>query len=108
VRLLVSPLAGSLTAIATAVVIPWALEASPEALASLAPKSVTTPIAMAISKDDGGSPALTVVLVILTGIIGAVSVTPLMNLSGLKDFATRGLAAGLASHSIRTARVPCQ
>ena len=101
---LVSLLAGSLTAIASAVIIAWALGATPEVLASLAPKSVTTPVAMAISKDNGGSPALTAVLVILAGIIGAVSVTPLMNLLGLKDFAARGFAAGLASHGIGTAR----
>jgi putative effector of murein hydrolase len=47
---------------------------------------------------------LTAVLVILTGIIGAIVVTPLMNLLGVRDFRARGFAAGLASHGIGTAR----
>ena len=49
-------------------------------------------------------PGLTAVLVILTGIIGAVMVTPLMNVLGLRDFAARGFAAGVAGHGIGTAR----
>jgi predicted murein hydrolase (TIGR00659 family) len=97
-------LAGSVTAIASAVVIAWALGASPQTVASLAPKSVTTPIAMGIAEAIGGIPTLTAVLVILTGIIGAMSVTPLMNALGIKDYAARGFAAGVASHGIGTAR----
>ena len=96
--------AGSATAILTAVGIAWALGASRETLASLAPKSATTPIAMGIAEAIGGLPTLTAVLVILTGIIGAVSVTPLMNALGLRDYAARGFAAGVASHGIGTAR----
>ncbi len=53
---------------------------------------------------NGGLPALTAVFVLLTGIIGAVSVTPLMNLLVLTDYAARGFAAGLASHGLGTAR----
>ena len=97
-------LAGSLTAMAAAAGVGWALGASPTTLRSLLPKSVTTPIAMAISEQIGGSPGLTAVLVILTGIIGAVLVTPLMNALGLRDYAARGYAAGVASHGIGTAR----
>jgi predicted murein hydrolase (TIGR00659 family) len=97
-------LAGSLTAILSAAGVAWALGASPTTLRSLLPKSVTTPIAMAISEQIGGSPGLTAVLVILTGIIGAVLVTPLMNAMGLRDYAARGYAAGVASHGIGTAR----
>ena len=96
--------AGSATAILTAVGVAWALGASRETLASLAPKSATTPIAMGIAEAIGGLPTLTAVLVILTGIIGAISVTPLMNALGLKDYAARGFAAGVASHGIGTAR----
>jgi putative effector of murein hydrolase len=47
---------------------------------------------------------LTAVLVIMTGIIGAVVVTPLMNAMGVRNFAARGFAVGLASHGIGTAR----
>ena len=78
--------------------------ASRDVLASLAPKSVTTPVAMAVSERLGGLPSLTAALVILTGIVGAVIVTPLMNALGMRDWAARGFAAGLAAHGIGTAR----
>ncbi len=107
-RLLVPMIAavvvGSIVAIITATATAWALGASPATLLSLAPKSVTTPIAMAIAQQIGGTPALTAVLVILTGITGAVMVTPVMNALGLTDYAARGFAAGVASHGIGTAR----
>ena len=53
-------------------------------LASLAAKSVTAPIAMALTESIGGIPALAAVLVVLTGILGSVIVTPLMNALGIK------------------------
>ena len=96
--------AGSVTAIASVVAIAWVLGAPRDVLLSLAPKSVTAPIAMSLSQSIGGIPTLTAVLVIATGIIGAMVVTPLMNALGLKDFAARGFAAGLAAHGIGTAR----
>ena len=102
--MVVAVIAGSVTAITTAMGVAWALGASRTTLLSLAPKSVTTPIAMAIAERAGGLPGLTAVLVILTGITGAVLVTPLMNLLGVRDFAARGFAAGVASHGIGTAR----
>jgi hypothetical protein len=52
----------------------------------------------------GGIPALAAVLVVLTGILGSVIVTPLMNALRIKDFAARGFAVGVASHGIGTAR----
>ena len=96
--------AGAVVSIASAVGIAAALGAPRAVLASLAPKSVTTPVAMAVSERLGGQPSLTAALVILTGILGAVMVTPLMNAMGMKDFAARGFAAGLAAHGIGTAR----
>lgn len=104
VPILAALLAGSSTAILTAVGVAWALGAPREMLVSLAPKSVTTPIAMGIAAANGGIPALTAVFVLITGVIGGMSVTPLMNLLRMKDFAARGFAAGLASHGIGTAR----
>ena len=52
----------------------------------------------------GGAPTLTAVLVILTGIVGAVAATPLLNAMGIRDWRARGLAVGIASHGIGTAR----
>jgi predicted murein hydrolase (TIGR00659 family) len=102
--MLAALLAGSLTAIGSAVAIAWALGAPREILASLAAKSVTAPIAMALTEGIGGIPALAAVLVVLTGILGSVIVTPLMNALGIRDYAARGFAVGIASHGIGTAR----
>ena len=96
--------AGSLTAIGSAVAIAWAFGAPHAILASLAAKSVTAPIAMALTETIGGIPALAAVLVVLTGILGSVIVTPLMNALGIRDFAARGFAVGIASHGLGTAR----
>jgi predicted murein hydrolase (TIGR00659 family) len=104
VAILASILAGSLTAAASAVFIAWALGASAQTVASIAPKSITAAIAMGISEKIGGLPSLTAVLVIATGIIGASLGPLLLNLMGVKDWAARGLAIGVAAHGIGTAR----
>jgi predicted murein hydrolase (TIGR00659 family) len=96
--------AGSVVAVASALAIAAAFGVPRPVLIALAPKSVTAGIAMGISESLGGEPALTAVLVITTGILGAVMVTPLMNALGIRDYAARGFAAGLASHGIGTAR----
>jgi predicted murein hydrolase (TIGR00659 family) len=95
---------GALTAIVSSVLLAGWLGAPREALVSIAPKSVTAGVAMAVSEKLGGLPPLTAVLVVLTGVTGAVAVTPLMNALRIRDFAARGFAAGLASHGIGTAR----
>ena len=100
----VSLIAGSLTAILTAVVTAWLFGGSLPILASLAPKSVTAPVAMAIAEELGGLPSLTAVLVIATGIFGAMFGPGILNLVGVKDWRARGLAMGTASHGIGTAR----
>jgi predicted murein hydrolase (TIGR00659 family) len=97
-------IAGSLTAVISTLAIGWALGASSLTLASLAPKSVTTPIAMGISEKIGGLPSLTAAAVIATGILGSMIVTPLFNAFGLTDWRARGFAAGVAAHGIGTAR----
>jgi putative effector of murein hydrolase len=59
---------------------------------------------MGISERVGGLPSLTAVLVILTGIIGAMSGTPLFNMLRIRDYRARGFAIGIAAHGIGTAR----
>lgn len=100
----VSILAGSLTAALSALGIGALFGASADAITALAPKSVTAPVAMGITEELGGLPSLTAALVILTGILGAMLGPPLLNLIGVKDEASRGLAIGTASHGIGTAR----
>ena len=97
-------LAGSTTAILSALGVAYAFGIRGEVLMSIAPKSVTAPVALGIAESIGGSPTLTAVLVILTGVMGAVIATPLLNLLGIADWRARGFAVGVASHGIGTAR----
>ncbi|MCZ7566786.1 MAG: LrgB family protein [Burkholderiales bacterium] len=103
------PLAGALVvgtvaAIASAVGIAWALGASATTLISIAPKSVTTPIAMGITEKLGGLPSLTAVLVVSTGILGAVMAKYVLDALAIRDHGVRGFAIGVAAHGIGTAR----
>lgn len=102
--MLAALIVGALVAIVSALIVARALGAPRAVLVSLAPKSVTAGVAMAVSETLGGAPPLTAVLVIATGILGAIMVTPLMNALGIRDYAARGFAVGLASHGIGTAR----
>lgn len=95
---------GSVTAAGTGVGIAWLLGASEITLLSIAPKSATTPVAMGIAEQLGGLPTLTAVVVILTGITGAMTATGLLRLAGIRDARASGLAIGIASHGIGTAR----
>lgn len=104
VAILASIVVGSLTAALSAISIGWLFGASSETLVSLAPKSVTTPVAMGIAEKLGGLPSLTAVLVISTGILGAMLGPPILNLLGIANWPARGLAIGTASHGIGTAR----
>ncbi len=102
--LLTGVLIGSGTAAGCAYGFAWIGGASTETLLSIAPKSVTAPIAMGIAEQLGGLPSLTAVLVILTGITGAVFGPLVLNLARVKDWRARGLAMGVASHGIGTSR----
>ena len=95
---------GSLTAAVSAVLVGRLFGASLSTQLSLAPKSVTTPIAMGIAERIGGIPSLTAVLVIITGILGAVGARYVFDAMKLRDPAIRGFAIGVASHGIGTAR----
>jgi predicted murein hydrolase (TIGR00659 family) len=102
--MLVALLVGSVTAILSALWLARLLGIDGAVWLSLAPKSATAPVAIGISEQLGGLPTLTAALVILTGIIGAVIVTPLMRAMRIKDWRARGFAVGVAAHGIGTAR----
>lgn len=104
VALMVSLLSGSVVAASSAVLIAWALGGSEQSFLSLAPKSVTAPVAMGITEELGGLPSLTAVLVISTGIIGAILGPYVLSWIGVKSWAAHGVAIGTASHGIGTAR----
>lgn len=97
-------LAGSLTAVTVALGIGAAMGLDRTTLASLAPKSATAPVAIGIAERIGGQPTLTAVLVLATGITGAIIATPLLNLLRVRDWRARGFATGVAAHGIGTAR----
>jgi predicted murein hydrolase (TIGR00659 family) len=97
-------LAGSATAVVSAMAIARMLGGSASIVLSLAPKSVTAPIAMGIAERIGGLPSLTAVLVVTTGILGAVLGPPLLRLLRVDDDAVQGFAIGVAAHGIGTAR----
>lgn len=88
----------------SAVLIAKGLGADKQTLLSLAPKSVTAPVAMGISERIGGLPSLTAVLVVTTGIIGSIIGTKLFALLRIRDDSVKGIAMGIAAHGIGTAR----
>lgn len=102
--MLVALAVGSVTGIVSVVLLAEALGLPRAVILSLAPKSVTAGVAMGISETLHADPSLTAVSVILTGIMGAIIVTPLMNRAGITDFRARGFAVGIAAHGIGTAR----
>jgi predicted murein hydrolase (TIGR00659 family) len=95
---------GSVTAIVSVVLLAEAAGLPRGVVLSLAPKSVTAGVAMGISESLHADPSLTAVAVIITGIMGAMIVTPLMNRMAIRDFRARGFAVGIAAHGIGTAR----
>jgi predicted murein hydrolase (TIGR00659 family) len=95
---------GSAVGVAGTVLIGRALGLDEVVLRSLAPRSITTPVAMGIAEQIGGLPSLTAVLVILTGMTGAVCAKEALDLCRFRDQSVRGFAMGVASHGIGTAR----
>ncbi len=102
--LVLALLAGSLSAIVSAVGVAWLLGAGEATLLSIAPKSVTAPIAMGIAEKIGGIPSLTAVMVIMTGVSGAMMAKYVLDALRIGDHGVRGFAAGISAHGIGTAR----
>jgi len=109
VRKLALPIAGALivgsaVALVATVALAHALGATPATLLSLAPKSVTAPIAMGIAQKIGGVPALAAVFAVMTGVIGAALGKYVLDACRVRDWRARGFALGMAAHGIGTAR----
>lgn len=97
-------LVGSIVGIVSVILIGKMLGSSQEVIASMQPKSVTTPIAIGISERSGGIPALTAVVVVICGILGSVIGPWLLDKLKIKGKVARGLAMGASSHGVGTAR----
>jgi putative effector of murein hydrolase len=102
--LVLASLIGGTAAAVSAVALGWALGLPDEVLRSVAPKSVTSAVAMGITERLGGMPALTAVLTAVTGMVGALSARPLLNALRIHDWPVRGFALGTAAHGIGAAR----
>jgi putative effector of murein hydrolase len=98
-------LAGSVTSIVSGVGIVWLLGGSRTVALSMAPKAVTTPIAIAVSQQIGGVPALTAALAILGGIVAAVVGQEMLHGLQVRDWRAHGFAAGIAGSGVAAAQV---
>jgi predicted murein hydrolase (TIGR00659 family) len=101
---LLSVAAGSVVGVVSAVGTASVLGASATVVRSLAPRAVTTPIAIGIAERVGGLPALSAAVVILSGVLGAVIGPPLLRRTGVRSRTAFGLALGAAAHGVGTAR----
>ncbi len=107
-RFVLASLAGGAAAAGSAVTLGLALDLPQEVWLSLAPKSITAPVAMGVADQVGGIPALAAVFAVVTGIVGALSGKYLFDVLGVGRDATgwmaRGFALGTAAHGIGAAR----
>lgn len=82
----------------------WWFGAQDFILMSMAPKSVTSPIAMLVASQIGGIAALAAVFVMITGVVGAILGPSLLRLCGVRHHAAMGMALGMTAHAVGTAR----
>jgi len=104
VIIIISQLAGCIAGILSVVMIAKLMGASKEIILSLAPKSVTVPIAMEVSKVIGGIPELTAAVVLVVGIFGAIFGYTILKLARVTNPVSQSLAMGTAAHGIGTSR----
>lgn len=102
IPILISQLAGCLVGLVSVVLIAKWMGATPEIIVSLAPKSVTTPIAMEVAKTVGGIPSLTAAVVIVVGLFGAICGFKVLQIGRVGSPIAQGLSMGTASHAVGT------
>lgn len=102
--LVLSLIIGVFVGAVTAIYIAKFLGASKATMLSLAPKSVTSPVAMSIAEHIGGLPSLTAALVVTTGIVGAILGPSLFKCLNVHDPKVMGVALGVTSHGVGTSR----
>ena len=102
--ILMSQLVGCLVGIVSVTLIASALGASHEVIVSLAPKSVTTPIAMEVCKTSGGIPSLTAAIVVIVGLFGAIFGFKILEVWHVHNPFSQGISMGTAAHAVGTSR----
>lgn len=103
VSILTSVFVGAIVGIISVIAIGKLMGADQSLIATLQPKSVTTPIAMGISEKNGGIPSLTAVIVVAVGIFGSIVGPAVMKVLGIESRIAKGLALGASSHGVGTA-----
>ena len=103
VSILTSVFVGAIVGIISLIAIGKLMGADQSLIATLQPKSVTTPIAMGISEKNGGIPSLTAVIVVAVGIFGSIVGPAVMKVLGIESRIAKGLALGASSHGVGTA-----
>lgn len=101
--IIASQMVGAVTGVVSVIWLLRAMGGSDVVTASMVSKSVTMPIAMAVSNKLGGMMSLTSIVVIATGLLGALTGGMLMDRLGVRAASSRGLAIGAASHAVGTA-----
>ena len=101
---LITLLVAGVVATALGISLAWVFGAEPIMLMSIAPKSVTSPIAMLVASQIGGIAALAAVFVMITGVIGAIVGPSLLKRFGVVHPAAMGMALGMTAHAVGTAR----
>lgn len=104
ISILTSVFVGSLVGILSVVLIAKLFGADRLLTASLAPKSVTTPIAMNLAENTGGVPSLAAVFVVICGLFGGIVGPLILRRVGVKSSIAKGLALGSASHALGTVK----
>lgn len=104
IPIIAGTLVGSITSMGSAFLLCKAFGLNKSLVASMIPKSVTTPIAMEISKQGGGLVPVTVAAVIITGILGAILAPVLIKVFRVKNPVARGVAIGTCSHAVGTSK----
>ena len=104
IPLMIALLCGGIVSIVSAVGIATLMGADSAIIGAFYPKSVTAPIAMGVAERLGVSPTLTAVFAVVTGILGAMLGSGILNLLGMKAWWQRGFAMGVAAHGIGTSR----
>lgn len=102
--ILMSQLVGCLVGLVSVTLIASALGASHEVIVSLAPKSVTTPIAMEVCKTSGGIPSLTAAIVVIVGLFGAIFGFKILEVWHVRNPFSQGISMGTAAHAVGTSR----
>lgn len=101
--LLGAALIGGSVAVASVVIAAWLIGLPAEVIYSLAPKSLTSPVAMGVAEKIGGIAPLAAIFTIITGVMGAMIGKTIFKIARIRSDAARGFALGTCSHGVGTA-----